>query len=365
MQAQAEKKRRISLNEAEVYTAIMSLLVILIHVTSEGVEKFERESVIFALFFIANKFASFVVPGFIFISAVKYFIGFSKNPDKKFNYPKFLLGRLIKVYIPYVIWVIIYYKYFLSRQYFPFSIKDLARYIFFGDLSGQFYFVVIIMQFYILMPLWRVLSRIKNKYAIAGVIIGSAAITWFVRLNLENVIRRIFSNPEFAIPNNNIIFTYFLLYFVIGIYAGTYYEKFIELIKKHRVPIYILYGIFASVHISASYANAREIFWHRYSEHMHIFFCLISMIFIYDICILISAHLSKLMPLFKNLSDISYYVYLSHVIFIFKSDQIAEEMGIISISTKFAMKCIAAYVIPIVGCTIYVQLKKFIIKKIK
>ena len=97
-------KRKIT--EISVYEFYMCMFVITIHLLSDGVDNFARWSAESIIFSSLTRIISFAVPGFIFTSAIKLFYKYS---DRKFSYPKFLFDRFLKVYIPYVIAVCIYY----------------------------------------------------------------------------------------------------------------------------------------------------------------------------------------------------------------------------------------------------------------
>ena len=79
-----------------------------------------------------------------------------------------MFKRIKTVLIPYIFAVLIYYVYFMRNGYFPFSVKDIVFYVLSGSLVSPFYFIVAIMQFYLLMPLWiKMTEKIKPLPAIA------------------------------------------------------------------------------------------------------------------------------------------------------------------------------------------------------
>ena len=95
-------KRKIT--EISIYEFFMCMFVITIHLMSEGVDNFTRWSASSITFMTITKLITFAVPGFVFTSAIKLFYNLG---DKKLKYPKFLLGRFLKVYLPYMIAVAI------------------------------------------------------------------------------------------------------------------------------------------------------------------------------------------------------------------------------------------------------------------
>ena len=118
---------------------LFCFLVIFIHISSEVVVEMPRDTLFFKTVFCTQRLSSFVVQGFLLLSGVKLFL----NKGDRINYFKFYKGRLLRVVLPYVIWVFIYYCYFCKENYFVFSFEELGHFIINGDLSAHFYFIII------------------------------------------------------------------------------------------------------------------------------------------------------------------------------------------------------------------------------
>ena len=112
--------------ELDFFNAIACLFVILIHVVSIGIADFTAVSWKFATVFYPWKFAAYVVPGFLFTGAVKMALGFL--PDKSTNYFLYIWRRIKKIYLPYVLWSLVYYVVFLRFGWASLSIKDILKY---------------------------------------------------------------------------------------------------------------------------------------------------------------------------------------------------------------------------------------------
>ena len=109
-----------------------------------------------ALFEIVSRFS---VPIFFFISAFGLFYRMDLN--EPFEYGKFLRRRLKAVLIPYLIWSTLYVvhdNWFNDWQLFP-DFDYAAEIYFFGLAKYHLYFLVILIWFYLLMPLWICLVR--------------------------------------------------------------------------------------------------------------------------------------------------------------------------------------------------------------
>ena len=161
-------KRKIT--EVSVFEFFLCMFVILIHLLSEGVDTFPKWSFLSVLFSSMTRLATFAVPGFIFTSGLKLFYKYGDR--KRFPYPRFLWDRVKKICIPYCIAIVLYYLVFVwVIEVYQFSWDQLWYFLITGDISAQFYFVILILQFYLLMPVWIFLSRVKSK-VFAGILIG-------------------------------------------------------------------------------------------------------------------------------------------------------------------------------------------------
>ena len=137
-------KRKIT--EIAVFEFFLCMFVILIHLLSEGVDTFPKWSFWSILFFSLTRLTTFAVPGFIFTSAIKMF--YKYRDVKKFNYPRFLWDRFKKIYVPYLIAVAIYYLVFVFVLHtYNFDWHQLLQFIQTGDISAQFYFIILIIHY--------------------------------------------------------------------------------------------------------------------------------------------------------------------------------------------------------------------------
>ena len=109
-----------------------------------------------ALFEVVSRFS---VPIFFFISAFGLF--YRMNFSEPFAYGKFLRRRLKAVLIPYLLWSTFYLlhdNHFYGYQLFP-DFDYAAEIYFFGLAKYHLYFLVILIWFYLLMPLWIFLVK--------------------------------------------------------------------------------------------------------------------------------------------------------------------------------------------------------------
>ena len=231
-------KRKIT--EVSVFEFFLCMFVILIHLLSEGVDIFPKWSFLSILFSSLTRLATFAVPGFIFTSGLKLF--YKYGDKKRFPYPKFLWDRIKKIIVPYAVAVVVYYLVFVwVMDVYEFSWEQLGFFMITGDVSAQFYFVILILQFYLLMPIWIYFSRVKSKVFGGVLIVLTFAVTVLCRMCF----------PYTAGIHK--IFPSYLVFWVLGMYTGLHYEGFEKFVKQNKLMLNIGWLVLALVHCALFY----------------------------------------------------------------------------------------------------------------
>lgn len=384
-------KRKIT--EISVYEFYMCMFVITIHLLSDGVDNFARWSAESIIFSSLTRIISFAVPGFIFTSAIKLFYKYS---DRKFSYPKFLFDRFLKVYIPYVIAVCIYYivyVFVLTLDEYPsFNWTQLGSYIWSGNISAQFYFVILIVQFYLLMPIWRLLSKLKSVPSLAVVIAAALALTILSRMYFPQAAAAILEQlGKIEIPNiklfssftlfnplsgysagieqvqalaayTNKSFSSYLVFWICGMYIGLNYDAFSEKIKSGKLVIYIGWLVFAVAHCVLSYLRFCGVIRYTFEPTIVVLFCIFS---IFGFLIYIDRVTFNLESRGKgfltSIAGASYEIYLIHCLVIMVVTYYLKQADIDSTMTRFWITAVITYTFSIIFCvlesTLYMNLK--------
>ena len=155
---------------------ISMLGVIGIHVGSQYLMNPLASPHLVALFEIATRFA---VPIFFFISAFGMFYHLDK--DTPLDYNSFLRRRAKTVLVPYLVWSAFYIMHYTVLFRDPQLLHPLvlAKYLFFGFGSYQLYFLVILLWFYLLMPLWVWVMKRLTLTGLAGLLIFQLAFNYY------------------------------------------------------------------------------------------------------------------------------------------------------------------------------------------
>ncbi|MBP2650624.1 MAG: acyltransferase family protein [Firmicutes bacterium] len=230
-------------NYAIQYTRGIAMLgVIGIHVGAYSLG-FPNASI--HLFALLDIFTRFSVPIFFFLSAFGLFL--NHDLTGQFSYTDFLKRRFRAVLLPYTIWSIIYLvNYALSTRTF-WSLQTLIETFFFGLASYHLYFLVILLWFYILMPLWRIMLRqiVKSPLPhLVFLLILQIAFNYYssyaLHFQSDNYIVNLFIRYRL-----NYLVLHYLFIFILGAVAALRFADFTAFIKKQRLTITT--GFFASL----------------------------------------------------------------------------------------------------------------------
>lgn len=319
--------------EITLLTVLMCLLVIFIHVSSAPITGLQRDSLQYLLVFIPWRLSAFVVQGFVLLSGLKLFL--KRQP----TLGKFYWDRVKSILIPYVLWVVIYYLYFVYlRHYFPFSFKDLGRYLVVGNLSSHFYFVVVILQFYLLMPLWRlVVDRVPMWLAVPAALLIVLAL------------------PQF--PYRDRIFMTYLVYWLMGCYLGDNYQQLSRWLRNHLPLLTGILIVLAGADLFFSYRVfvLSQPVW--FLESLHVLYCIAVLFFLYALAL----HLvgTRTLPsILPKIAGVSYAVYLSHCLVIQVVDERLWALGVESIGLAYLIRVAAVYTITLGLCLCYGKRKE-------
>jgi len=217
-----------------------------------------EDGVMMAILLVLSKFA---VPVFVFITGLVLFY----NDKDDFHYGVFIKKRFSDIILPYLIWSAIYYV-------FTYGWNDLWRFLqmgFTGKASYHLWYVVMIMQFYLLFPLWRYAIRwahhkLTGWRGMAALLLTAVSyivlmgqvydLGQFLQAHPLPVITDLFN--KYADRNA----LYYFLYFVLGAAAGLHIEKWNEIIERYRFIYWTvflgLYGYYVYISVGAFQTSA-------------------------------------------------------------------------------------------------------------
>lgn len=213
-----------------VLRVIATIAVIMIHTTSQTMTQS-------AFGYYGNQLARFSVPMFLILSGFLLF----QSDLNGHSLPRtdFYRRRFDKILLPYVIWTIFYslvlHFYFNGLQNMHMVLPDMVRHLFLGNGFTHLYFVVIIIQLYLLYP------YLRKGFQTRPVLFLS--VSFFVSLLCQSLlylhaIKAIHLYPyygEFYL----IAFPVWLFYFFLGMFLAMY-DQDLQITGRLSLPAWLI-----------------------------------------------------------------------------------------------------------------------------
>ncbi|KRF43353.1 acyltransferase [Paenibacillus sp. Soil787] len=215
---------RPKLTEIDIVRAIAIIAVLVIHGTSDATQ-LPIGTASHAVFFILNKASLFTVPLFIWISGVVLFYTYYDRWEPGMS-RVFWTKRLRKILIPYVLWSLFYYLFnqFVFHGNIDFDVVHVIKLLMSGNASYHLYYMVIIVQFYLLFPLMMTAARRSHRFRKGLIPIGigiQAAAYCFHHW--------VYPLPEFAS-----LFLSYAALFAFGAFMGIHYAAIVSWSNRYK-----------------------------------------------------------------------------------------------------------------------------------
>lgn len=227
--------RKAKLKEIEVLRGLAFLAVVMQHVIA-GL--FYQPGLSPGVLTVGTTFLGltrYAVPLFVFITGVVLFY----NYDGKLNFGSFLLKRFRQVVVPYLAWTVFYYVWIallsgVSAKTTWMQLYDILHLALTGKASYHLWFMVMIIPFYLLFPLFRLLLPKQGSWKVhLAVVAGIFIINLLLVYALSQ--GKIFSdNPNLGFIFNYLDrnFVFWIFYFMLGGWVGMYYEQWKTFVRK-------------------------------------------------------------------------------------------------------------------------------------
>lgn len=233
--------------ELEILRGCALCAVVGIHTLNIGIKNTEIGTWGNWLFELVHTLLQFAVPCFIFISAI--LLSYPLK-NEKLNVLDFYKKKIVKVVIPYLLWTLIYLIPQMMKGWIPFdrlvSVKSWLYWLTRGKAYDHLYFMSIIIQLYLVAPLFlgftRGIIKYTKKYnmlaALFIAISGQVALYYFYRFFIS----------EFFNQGATLIISYFVI-IIIGIWIGFQYDWFMNLLNNKRRIVLILFGMSVIIYL--------------------------------------------------------------------------------------------------------------------
>ena len=326
--------------ELDYMNAIACLLVILIHVLSVGIVEAEPDSWQAAVIYFPWRFAAFVVPMFLYTAAVKLARQYGGADLSLRLYLRYVLRRLQKIYVPYVLWVLVYYAYYIHRGYVAGNLRELLSYIRIGNLSSSFYFVIIIMQFYLTMPLW--VWMLRHVPAWVGIGVGL-----FVTLCMFQA-AAFASHFGVTVQYTDRCFLTYSVFWIAGLYVGKYYDRFVPALRERWT--WLLSGAAVAaycVFFYLQYANGITL---SGTSGIKTAADLLSILLLHAVGLRLAERPGPANKVLDSVYRYSFSVYLCHCLFLTALEAHLPRLGITRLSAVLSIRALVCYTLPFLLC---------------
>lgn len=316
--------------------AIACLLVILIHVLSMGIHSSDPTSWQTAMIYFPWRLSSFVVPMFLYTGAIKMALQFADAKMTPRVYAKYILQRMTKIYVPYVIWVVIYYACFLGIGYVRGTGTEFFSYLLVGNLSSQFYYIIIVMQFYFLMPVWIwMIRRIPAYLAIAiGLIIT------FCMQQVSSIVSLM--GGTFLYSDR--IFLTYLIFWILGLYVGKYYDPVVSSLRSgHGQAVSAVVILFCTVLAYLQFSQGSYVL---NMNNIKMIADFLSIILVHFVSLKIVNCPECVRQWMQRIYESSFSVYLSHCLFLTLVTNLLQSRGIHRLSVLLPVRFFVCYTVP-------------------
>lgn len=295
----------------EYIRGLSMLGVVAIHIGSQYILLNPTPNIhLVALFEIVSRFS---VPIFFFISAFGLF--YRMNLSEPFEYGKFLRRRFKAVLIPYLLWSTFYLvhdNWFYGWQLFP-DFDYAAEIYFFGLAKYHLYFLVILIWFYLLMPLWiRIVKRMTPARLIL-LLAAQLAFDYWSSYCVE------LSENLFIKWRLNWLVLHYVFVFILGGVLAVHSQKFFAWCAAHKkiisatflITLTTLLGWYYFLIIMKNYSPLDTVNTAHQLSPPGIFYTIAASIFFFTLF-----QFGKLPDALKSFLSVlgknSYFVYLAH-----------------------------------------------------
>lgn len=333
---------------------ISMLGVIGIHIGSMGMEYANCSPFWFLIFSVLSRYS---VPCFFFISGFGLFL--THPLEQSLNYGRFVVKRLRSIGIPYLIWTF-FYMYINNRTYYDANVwswDNISFCVMFGNGSYHIYFLVILLWFYLLFPLWRRLMTCLEKFDLKLTL----PLLALAQLYFYDASAHYWSYPAW-IQDNEFIFNlfqfrlnylplYYLFIFMLGGVISRHYAGFEQLLKRHflllltcfllsaGINTYLFYDMYANLKVNPEViANTLQ-----QLSLPGFFYTITALLFG---CGVLYRFKDKRLGWLEKFSDHSFVIYLIHPLFM---DQLY--FGLMLMGISFTQVPIYIFYLVVLACS--------------
>lgn len=205
----------------------------------------------------------FTVPAFFFLSAFGLF--YHTPTDAPFSYKDFLKRRIQVVLWPYIAWSLLYtvYSAIIGAGWHALSPRYFLAALAFGNAEYHLYFMVILLWFYLMMPLWRKWVKVILKAPIAWLVVIFLVQTAVNFWSSYFAGRITWDQPAIQYAYSmrlNYWVIHYVWIFLLGAVAAERYDSLVEGLWRFRLALTAVFFVSATLMVAGYYYVMIE--WH-------------------------------------------------------------------------------------------------------
>ena len=347
--------------ELDYIRVISMFAVIMIHVSSKFIfveSKFSVSGINLAFFL--NQVSRFSVPMFVLLSGVGLSLKYSESFDlSAFSIKEFYAKSFVKILVPYSFWSVTYmlYKYEgisrIADGTIPLS--QIIREFFLGGFASHLYFIVVLVQMYLLFPF---LMQMKAKRQWNG-IITITALSFIFQILLHR------QGFQFNLPDIVAVYAWetflpWIHFFIIGMLIDRKsLEKLIPLCQRVRPALILSFVLYIIVFTLDSFNS------NSYASSLKpqiTLYTLLALASILSVCPR-KAESNVLDKLVHFLSKHSMTIYFSHILFLVEFRKLDISNGMSGLMLQFAAVSCVSIILSFIFDKLIEMLPSFFSKK--
>jgi surface polysaccharide O-acyltransferase-like enzyme len=329
------------LKELDYMRVIACFAVVMIHITAMGVTGYIQGSIHSNVMIFLNRSMQYATTLFIFISGMTCYGSFEKYNE---DFRLFLKKRIGTIVYPYIVACVVYYSSYIYLGYYSFDPVFLIKGIFTGTLCYHLYFIIILVQMYLLIPLFSKLFEIFSDEFVLAVVLA---------INIMTL--------GFNFPLSDRVFFKYMFFFAAGIYVLKNHGYVMIALKRKKMKI-VASLIFIATSLVYSYLYTVNSVNLVYGWFFH---CALSIPFLYIIGLFLGKRTKILYDKVNLLGRSSYYIYLIHPLFLSFYIVVFDRTRVISLTAKLVLYTIAVILTSSLLSIVYVILKDKYVSKFK
>lgn len=318
------RKERIM--ELDVLRGLAFLAVVLQHALGVYVRKADIQIADAAMIGMLFNFTKFAVPAFVFATGTVLFY----NYYEKLEYRKFIWKRTVEIFLPYLLWTVIYEIHYYGFPLINFTwLREFGKNVILGSEAYHLWFVIMIFQFYLTYPVFltivkwvrvRVTTKTRFTFTIGALIVIYTLLMWFSSSYIprENLHVNYKFIQLFLLDYRDRNFLYFSFYFILGGIAGLSIVKWREFVLKSVIWNSILFPalfIWIGYELMRGASGGQVNLNYSTTLKPSMFFYTVSeIILLYGFCITIVRSGSVIFKRLGVIGRFSYGAYLAHAL---------------------------------------------------